>query len=157
MANQRLTLRNVQLKYRNFSGKKTDYNDAGKRNFVLVIPEDSVEMFRSAGLNVKEKELNNGDIEFQLKVNCRFDIRPPRIKVVTYPNGKQKLTDITEDTVGSLDWMEFQKVDITVSCSHWTQGKREGVTAYVETLYVTPIVDPLDEEYTEEDDECPFD
>lgn len=159
MAN-RETFRNCKLIFRNFAGKETQYNMAGKRNFSILI-EDEAEANRliADGWNVKKlKEKPDVPPAWHLKVNVRFDVRPPKVRNVTTVNGRQKCTDMSEQSISSLDWMEIEKADLTIVPYNYSKGAMHGTTAYLETMYVTPVVNELDAEYdfSYDEEEIPF-
>ena len=159
MAN-RETFRNAKLIFKNFAGKETQFNMAGKRNFsILIENKEEAERLIADGWNVKKlKEKPDVPTAWHLKVNVRFDVRPPKVRTVTTVYGKQKCTDVNEATISSLDWMEIEKTDLTIVPYNYNKGAMHGTTAYLETMYVTPVVDELAQEYEfyEDEGEIPF-
>ena len=57
----------MDLLYRNFAGNKTDYNDAGNRNFCIKVSEEDVDTLLKANINVKRTK----EDEPYFKVNVR--------------------------------------------------------------------------------------
>lgn len=145
-----LTLRDVNVIFRNFNGAEKPFNPAGQRNFsILVDPESAQDMLRD-GWNIKFLKPREGDdpnepLQAHLPVKVNFKGRPPSIVMVTH-KGK---TPLTEDMVGALDYVVFKKADLTINPYRWDISGKQGITAYAKTLYVTIEEDPLDLEYAE--------
>ena len=64
----------MDLFYRNFAGAKTDYNEAGNRNFCIKVDEADVDALLNANINIKR----NKDDEPFFKVNVRYENVPPQ-------------------------------------------------------------------------------
>lgn len=159
---EKKTFRNANIIWRNFRGEASMYNANGNRSFAILIkdPDVAQELIDEGySLKVLKKKDINDDDAWALKVKVRFDVRPPKVKMVTYPNGRMKTTDLNEDTISALDWAEAQKIDLTVSPYEWVlPNGNSGITAYLEVMYFTPVEDALEAEYTEhlDEDEAPF-
>lgn len=147
----------AELKWKNFSGAPTPVNpDGGKRTFNVVLDKQTADRMTKDEWNVKCKpsgvpsEEGEDDVaeEFcHLEIAVRFDIRPPKIIVIT----ETARTIMTEDTVGMLDYADIRNVDIFVQGSHWSVGGKEGVKAYLQTMYVTIEENPLERKYAQMD------
>ena len=59
---------------------------------------------------------------------------------------------LDENTISSLDWAEPEKIDLSISQSNWSMNGRSGITAYLDVMYFTPVVDELEAEYADPDD-----
>lgn len=160
MSNANLVVRNAEIIWRNFRGEKSEYNAEGKRNFAVVISDpDLYEDLKADGWNVKPKKKRDEDEpdKWTLKVNVVFGKRPPNAFLITYPNGKMKKTKLDEYTIGQCDWCGIEKCDLIIRPWDRTTGPNPGRSAYLDTMYLTPIVDELAAEYDiMDDDECPF-
>ncbi len=132
--------------FRNFTGvERPPYNDAGERNFVVVLDPKTAEAMFKDGWNVKFPEPNaEGDARdphIQVKVN--FEKRPPRIVMIT----STSRTTLTKDTVAVLDAVDFQTVDLIANASYWEVGGKSGIKAYLKSMYVTIEENFLDRKY----------
>lgn len=139
--------------WKNFSGKPDKFSpQGGKRTFNLVLSADQAEQLVEEGWNVKSREPKDGDgdILYYLPVRVNYGGRPPKIYLVT---NKQK-TLLDEDTVGSLDYAEIEKVDLVISPYPWDMGGKSGITAYVKTMYVTIAQDEFADKYGDYDDDA---
>lgn len=164
---EKLELEDAKLmggKFKNFSGRGTDYNREGSRYINVVIPEDSVEELRSKGWAVKElppREEGDSSIYF-LKVNIRFQddggFSDPKIFKGINPENMHK---VTSETVADLDRDEIEHVDMVVRPYNWSRKSGEsGVAAYLEEMYVLIKGSRFTAKYSvandEDDDEPPF-
>ena len=148
----------MDLIYRNFAGAKTDYNDAGNRNFCIKVDEADVEGLVNANINVKR----NKDDEPYFKVNVRYDNVPPTVvRVKPLADGRKLKTVLDEDSLKSLD--KALIADASISVSPYFSKKNKRWTCYLASMMFTPLIDPIQEEidaldsvYPTEDDEVPF-
>jgi hypothetical protein len=148
----KLTLENVRLIYRNFSGRPGPFNQEGDRNFCAILPEDLAMKMKGDGWNIRQTKPRESEDEeetipgeYYLPVKVGYNYRPPRITQIT----SVSKTDITEDIVGTLDWVDIVTTDITIAGSHWENPLPDGPTikAYLRTMYITIDEDELDRKY----------
>lgn len=137
-----ITIKDADIVFRNFSGKKGTYNPEGKRNFCVLLTQEEAANLKIDGWNVKYlKPREDGDIEQPyLQVEVRFDNVPPNIFMVT-SRGQNRLNS---DTVNELDWADIVKADLTITPYIWEWNGKTGVKAYLKTLYATIQEDELD-------------
>jgi len=121
---------------RNFGGQPDNFNpNGGKRYFNVVVPEDLVDQLVADGWHIKETHPKDDDqaVEHYLKVNVNFNgFRPPVVWVKTE---KGKPVQLTEDTIGEMDFYEIE--DMTVNITPWINKKYKNVPAYLKSAYVT--------------------
>lgn len=163
MKNNRLTVENAQIIFRNFSGEEREFNPAGTRNFCLVIPDDDLaKEMQEEGWNIRYlKPREEGDPMVpitQIKVNYKGH-RPPKIVQIT-SRGK---TELTEKTVGQLDAAEIINADVIVNPYEWHANGKSGIKGYLKALYVTIEEDEFESKYYSpsesidpEEDDIPF-
>lgn len=138
----------ARLIFKNFSGRKTDFNNEGDRNFAVIIPDDMADRLREDGWNVKIKQPNNPDIDpYQyLSVKVKFNDYGPLVKVIS---GRNQVT-FDEEMIGQLDRMDILKVDLDLRPYDWENARfGSGRTAYLQKMYVTQHVDTLGARYAE--------
>jgi hypothetical protein len=142
-----VTIRNARIVFRNFSGKEGKYNREGDRSFcVLLDPEVASEMER-IGWNVKAlraREEGDPDQPY-IMVSVSFKGRPPRIVLITHKNR----TDIEEEDVEILDWVDIKQCDLVFRPYNWTVRDASGVKAYLKTMFITINEDELEIEYAD--------
>lgn len=155
-----LKIENARIVFRNFSGKPDKFNtQGGKRNFCIVIDDSNdAEELINQGWNIKRFKARDDEEEpgYYLPVKVSYNVAPPHIYICT---NKSK-TQLTEDTVGTLDYADISTVDAIISPYHYSDvGGRSGVSAYIKTMYVNVIVDEFASKYEfdDEPDELPFD
>lgn len=141
-------LEDVEILFRNFAGQARQYNDAGDRNFCVLLSPEQTERLTREGFNIKTlKPRDEEDAERPyLKVKVGFGgRRPPKISMIT----SRGRTDVKEDTVEMLDWVDITKADLIINPYHWVQPGKQGVTAYLRSLFVTIEEDALDLKYAD--------
>lgn len=129
--------------FKNFSGVGGTYNREGDRFFNVRIDPDKVDELVEQGWSIKEKPARTEDEDplYFLKVKVRYSTpntnnsRDPKIYKGT-SGGKYHL--LTEETVGTLDRDEIERVDVIINPSYWSRNDgSEGYSAYVDEMYVT--------------------
>ena len=144
-----LTVENAQIMWRNFSGRQTQYNAKGKRNFNLRVSDEDAELMRADGWNVKTKmprpdfpdetPLNH----LQVNVNYSDNSRPPRVVLIA---GNSR-TELDESTIDMLDSVQIENVDMIINPSYYDVNGNTGYTAYLQAIYVTIVQDDLEKKY----------
>jgi len=151
-----LTIENARIIFRNFAGKEGQYNAEGDRNFGLILPPEIAEQMSRDGWNVKVlKPRDELDEELGtpwIPVSVGYKIRPPRIYMITHIKGQPRRTPLGEDEIEVLDWVDIENVDLVIRPYDWSVAGRGGRKAYVQTMYVTIVTDPLDEKYADLED-----
>lgn len=156
----KIRMENAKIIWRNFSGKADKFNPkGGKRSFSVIIEDGEMAAALAAdGWNIKqlkprtEEEEENPKHSLQVKVS--FDVKPPRIYLVTRNN---KVL-MNEDTVDSLDYAEIANIDLVITPYSYDVNGKSGVAAYLKTMYVTVVEDEFADKYDFGDsEEIPFD
>ena len=144
-----LTVENARIIWRNFSGRQTQYNAKGKRNFNLVVPHEDVEAMKRDGWNVKTKEPRPDYPDdtplstLAVNVNYSENSRPPRVVLIA---GNDR-TELDESTIDMLDRVQIENVDLIINPSYYDVNGRQGYTAYLQSIYVTIVQDDLEKKY----------
>src|SRR6516225_8948766 len=114
-----ITLEDVRIVFRNFSGAPERFNPAGgKRNFSIILDEATAQQMMREGGNVKQMKAREGDEEeppYYLKVNVSFpraDSRgkPPTLVLITSGGRKNH----SEETVEIFDMVEVEMADVKI-------------------------------------------
>ena len=144
-----ITVEDAKILFPNFSGTEDRFTREGDRNFCLALPEDVAEQMVRDGYNIKRRQMNTdeGVVEGDYYVKCKisFKGKPPRIYMVTTGNK----TLLTEDLVGTLDSTEIVEADVMLSPYNWDIRGEQGVTPYVNTMYVRIFENPLDQKWSD--------
>lgn len=143
--NTQPVLEGISIMFRNFSGKEGRFNAAGKRNFCARLTDDMAAQLENEGWAVKYLEpREEGDRRVPyIKVNVSFGKVPPKLYLVT----KGGITALTEETVNMLDYAEIANVDLVLRPYNWDESGTAAPSAYVKSMYVTVVEDPLEEKY----------
>lgn len=142
-------IEDARLVFRNFSGIESMYNREGDRNFSVILDEKTAHEMSEDGWNVKTLKAREEDAEEQpyIQVSVGYKGRPPRVVMIT----SRGRSDLGEDEVELLDWVDILKADLIVRPYTWAVGEKTGVKAYLKSIYVTIDEDPLELKYSEID------
>lgn len=139
---ENLVMKNVtRMRFKNFSGKATQKNNEGNRNFSIIIPEDLAQQLNEEGWNVRYREI---DDQWLLKVHVSYQYKKPDIKTIT--TNSKVVTRITERTVDQLDWASIESYDVNIEASNKTYLNGEGRethSAYLQSMNVYVTEDPI--------------
>ena len=147
--NTNIKLENARMIFRNFQGKKSDYNDEGNRTFGVLIDDVLAKKLIEDGWHVKFRPPRPDDPEQHsqawLPVKVRYGKVSPVVVMIT---SKGKI-NLDEDTIGQLDWSIIQNADMIIRPYNYPamRGRPAGVSAYLKSLYVTVIEDDLAMKY----------
>ena len=141
----RVTLRHVQLgrgRFRNFAGRKTEYNKDGKRTITLFLDDETAAQLKDDGWNVKyyipkKDDMDDGEPQALpiLEAELRYDNYPPTVKLEM--GGAER--ELEEDDLESLnlDTADITDVDVRLSPYTWHNARGEsGIKAYVDKLRI---------------------
>lgn len=147
-----LKIENARVIFRNFSGRETEFNRAGQRNFSVVIddPETAREL-NSQGWNVRLLESKDEHTEpiYILQVKIKFDsFAPPKVNMV---NSHNVITPLSEETIGVLDSADIKSVDLVINPYEWAVNGKSGISAYLKTMYAVIEEDTFAEKYAKEE------
>lgn len=150
MIKNNIVIENARIGFRNFSGKEGKYNPAGRRNFCVFLEAELGQRLEEDGWNVRWLEPKDDGEEKQayLQVAVSYDNIPPKLLIIS-SKGK---TVLDEESVGILDWAEIKEVDLIIRPYNWTlhagtRNEKNGVKAYVKSMYVTIAEDEFESKY----------
>lgn len=158
MAEKTLNIENAHIMFKNFSGKGSQFNREGDRNFCVRIDDaDLARGLRNEGWNVKQLRPRDEDEEgtYYLQVKVSFKVSPPRVYMIA---GKKK-TLLDEEAINSLDYAEIQSADVIITPYNWEINGKKGVKAYLKIAYITIEQDAFAAKYAEEEgpeEDIPF-
>ncbi len=138
---KRITVRNAVIMYKNFSGRKTDFNREGNRNFCLCLTTEAADRLLEEGLNVKERirdgESSEDSLKYiTIKVNLNSEYPPTIATYGTKLDGTKYKKVLTAETLGSLDFASFERVDLTFKLFHTVVLDKARTSAYLDDLRV---------------------
>lgn len=154
-----LQIDDARLIFKNFSGRQTQYNREGDRNFsILIEDEELANQLIEDGWNVKVREpRDEGDLPLMhLPVKVKFNERGPKVRLQSGAN--RVLLD--EESISLLDNAYLISCDLDIRPYDWviqegTKNEKRGRTAYLQSILATQEVDRFDDRFSE--DEWPVD
>jgi len=153
-ADNNVVMESVHLIYRNFSGRKSQFNRDGVPEFSVLLDDEVANVLATDGWNVKwlkprdEEEEAEDKPQAFLPVAVKFDsFKPPRVVLIT----SRGRSNLDERSVEMLDWADILNVDLIVRPYPWDVNGKTGIKAYLQSMYVTIEEDPLEQKYAELD------
>ena len=143
-----LQIDDARIIFKNFEGRGDKFNREGDRNFSLLIEvENTANALIKEGWNVKIKPgREEGDDPFmRLPVKVKFTDYGPNVYLVT---GNRR-NELDEESIGCLDNIEIESVDMDIRPYDWEVNGRTGRTAYLQSMEVVQRIDRFAARYSE--------
>ena len=147
----------ARIIFRNFSGRGTQYNREGDRNFCVVIDdEDIANRLIEEGFNVKIRQPREEGEEpvMYMKVNVKYHPKGSEFErlnpVACLISGRNR-NMLDEESICCLDSIDIENVDLDLSGSNWNVQGRSGRSAYLSKIYVTQELDRFATRYAEDE------
>lgn len=142
---ENLTIRNAKIIFRNFSGKPSKFTPEGRRTFSVVIDDsDLINSLSNDGWLLKPLKKRDEDEQQNYHLPVTVFYGNPRFPVQVVMISGNKRTYLDESTIGTVDWADIIKVDLTIRPRPYDNiAGRSGVKAYLKTMIVTIREDEL--------------
>lgn len=148
-----LQIEDARIIYRNFAGVGSKYNREGDRNFAVIIPNQEIaDELIADGWAVKIKPPRDEDDSpfMYLPVKIKFNNRGP----AAYVKSGNSVQRLNEDTIGMLDEIDIQSVDMDLRAYDWEVNGKTGRSAYLQAINVIQNIDRFGAQYQAQ--ELPF-
>ena len=138
-----------EIAYSNFAGRPTAYKpEGGVRTVTFVIPENVYEDLIKDGWKIRRQEFEDGSYRYLLEATFLFrtregKLRDPKIFIVR----DNELIHVTEETADTLDRAEIISADAVIGAYYYDYAGRQGIKAYINSLYLKIKENPIDEKY----------
>ena len=130
----------ARIIFKNFEGRGDKFNREGDRNFSLLIEDpNTAEAMKREGWNVKIKEGRDPDEGpfMRLPVKVKFTDYGPTV----YLNSAGNIVKLNEESIGCLDNIEIETVNMDIRPYDWDVNGRTGRTAYLQSMEVIQRID----------------
>lgn len=148
-----LQIEDARIIYRNFAGIGSKYNREGDRNFAVIIPNQEIaDELIADGWAVKIKPPRDEDESpfMYLPVKVKFNNRGP----AAYVKSGNSVQRLNKDTIGMLDEIDIQSVDMDLRAYDWEVNSKTGRSAYLQAINVIQNIDRFGAQYQAQ--ELPF-
>ena len=148
-----LQIEDARIIYRNFAGIGSKYNREGDRNFAVIIPNQEIaDELIADGWAVKIKPPRDEDESpfMYLPVKVKFNNRGP----AAYVKSGNSVQRLNKDTIGMLDEIDIQSVDMDLRGYDWEVNDKKGRSAYLQAINVIQNIDRFGAQYQAQ--ELPF-
>ena len=136
-----LQIDDAKIIFKNFEGRGDKFNREGDRNFSLLIQDpDTADALIREGWNVKIKDARDEDEGpfMRLPVKIKFSEYGPRVYL---KSSKPEPIELDEESIGMLDQIDIESVDMDIRPFNWEVNGRTGRTAYLQSMHVVQRID----------------
>ena len=148
-----LQIEDARIIYRNFAGIGSKYNRDGDRNFAVIIPNQEIadELIADGWAAKIKPPRDEDDSPFMyVPVKVTFNGRGP----AAYVKSGNSVQRLNEETIGMLDEIDIQSVDMDLKGYDWKVNDKKGKSAYLQAINVIQNIDRFGAQYQAQ--ELPF-
>ncbi len=143
-----LQIDDARIIFKNFEGRGDKFNREGDRNFSLLIEDpNTADALQREGWNVKIKDNEDGPF-MRLPVKVKFTDYGPNVYLIS--GGRR--VELDEESIGMLDQIEIESVDMDLRPYDWDVNGRSGRTAYLQSMQVVQRIDRFAAKYASMND-----
>jgi hypothetical protein len=139
MVDGNIRVENAILLFRNFSGKPTNFNpQGGKRTFSLCLPKDWADTLRADLWNVKERQLDDGEVIYHTEIVVNENSQyPPHLYLLSEFMGKKTLNLLLPEQYKKLDQDMIVSLDMEIHPFEHGRGTPGSKKGYLKNLWAT--------------------
>ena len=147
--------------FKNFEGRGDKFNREGDRNFSLLIEDpDTADAMIKEGWNVRIKPARDEDEPpfMRLPIKVKFSDYGPNVYLIT----GDRRNELDEESIGCLDNIDIESVDMDIRPYDWEVNGKTGRTAYLQSMQVVQRIDRFAAKYADmrgndiDDESVPF-
>jgi hypothetical protein len=134
------------IMFRNFEGRGDKFNREGDRNFSLRLRDpETADALANEGWNVRVKPARDEDEDDfrRLPIKIKFTDYGPNIYLWSGNNR----VELDEESIGCLDNIEIDHVNMDVRPYNWVVNGNSGRTAFLQTIEVFQRTNRFEERY----------
>ena len=150
-----IMIENARLVFKNFSGEEIKFNRGANKNFCVVLDHDMARDLEDEGWYIKylgPREEGEEPTPY-IQVTVAYGNIPHKVIMIA---GRNK-TPLDGFAISTLDYAEIKNVDLIIRPYHWEVNGKQGIKAYLKTMYVEIEHDAFASKYDfDEDEEVPF-
>ena len=143
-----LQIDDARIIFKNFEGRGDKFNREGDRNFSLLIEDpDTADAMIKEGWNVRIKPARDEDEPpfMRLPIKVKFSDYGPNVYLIT----GDRRNELDEESIGCLDNIDIESVDMDIRPYDWEVNGRTGRTAYLQSMEVVQRIDRFAARYSE--------
>lgn len=156
-----LVIKDAEIYFKNFRGRESTFNPAGKRNFWVRIDGRKAKKLKKDGWAIKELYLTNTKKRWFLPVTIYESYADTALNSKVYANIKIGNCDnqylqrqLNHNSMGFLDIADITKSQMIIRGYTWNLRDRQGIKAYLrsgefyisDTIPVTKLIDFLEKD-----------
>lgn len=156
-----LQIDDARIIFKNFEGRGEEFNREGDRNFSLLIEDpDTADAMIKEGWNVRIKPARDEDEPpfMRLPIKVKFSDYGPNVYLIT----GDRRNELDEESIGCLDNIDIESVDMDIRPYDWKVNGKTGRTAYLQSMQVVQRIDRFAAKYADmrgndiDDESAPF-
>ena len=171
---EQLVIKNAKIRFHNYAGLQTDFNQAGNRNFDVILPDNDIAVaMGEKGWNVKIRKPRDAEEDPYYTLNVRINMNSrykPTIEQVigrgrdniaydefmlgTFdPKDPKYRRHDKDDPEKTLDDLNLTDVFLVLNGSAWESQFGSGIKAYLDQFYFKEKAPVYGNYYDEEEEE----
>ena len=156
-----LQIDDARIIFKNFEGRGDKFNREGDRNSSLLIEDpDTADAMIKEGWNVRIKPARDEDEPpfMRLPIKVKFSDYGPNVYLIT----GDRRNELDEESIGCLDNIDIESVDMDIRPYDWEVNGKTGRTAYLQSMQVVQRIDRFAAKYADmrgndiDDESAPF-